>query len=61
MTNSLLDVVVDWVSGVDHDSVDELHGLSTLATELARDDNFTTLGLGFHDEAENTITGTADG
>ena len=37
--DSLLDVVVDGVSGVDHESVDELHGLGTLTAELARDDN----------------------
>ena len=37
--DSLLDVVVDGVSGVDLWSVDELHGLGTLITLPARDDN----------------------
>ena len=37
--DSLLDVVVDGVSGVDHESIDELHGLGMLIAELARDDN----------------------
>ena len=37
--DSLLDVVVDGVSGVDHESIDELHGLGMLTAELARDDN----------------------
>ena len=37
--DSLLDVVVDGVSGVDLWSVDELDGLGTLITVPARDDN----------------------
>lgn len=38
-----------------------LHGLSTGGTELAGDDNLASLGAGLHDEAEDTVAGTADG
>lgn len=39
----------------------ELHGLGTGSTELARNDNLATLGTALHDEAEDTIAGSADG
>lgn len=45
------------LTGVDHEAVVELHGLGTLSTELARDDNFATLGTALHDESENTVAG----
>jgi hypothetical protein len=47
------------LSGVDHETVGELHRLGTSSTELARDDNLATLGAGLHDEAEDTVAGTA--
>lgn len=39
VSDGLLDVVVDGVSGVDEETVVELHRLGTLTTELSRDDN----------------------
>ena len=39
----------------------ELHGLGTGSTELAGHDNLATLSTALHDEAEDTIAGTADG
>ena len=39
MPNGLLDVVIDGVSGGDHESIDNLHGLGMLTAKLARDDN----------------------
>lgn len=39
VSDGLLDVVIDWVSGVNHESVDELHGLGTLSAKLSGDDN----------------------
>lgn len=39
VSDRLLDVVVDGVSGVDEETVVELHRLGTLTTELSRDDN----------------------
>merc|ERR1712134_229658 len=45
VSDSGIDVLGDWVSGVDHKSVSEFHGL----------------GSRLHDEAENTIGSTSDG
>ena len=57
VTASGVDVVVAWVTGVDHESVNELHGLGTLTTELAGHYNLATLGSALHDEAQHTIAG----
>jgi hypothetical protein len=46
---------------VDHEAVGELHGLGTGGAELAGDDNLAALGARLHDEAQDTIAGTADG
>ena len=43
------------LTGVDHETVRELHRLGTRGTELARDDNLATLGTRLHNEAEDTI------
>ena len=56
-----IDEVLGGLAGVDHEAIGELHGLGTGSTELARDDNLATLGTALHDEAEDTIAGTADG
>jgi hypothetical protein len=53
--------VLGWLTRVDHEAVGELHRLGAGSAELARDDNLATLGTGLHDEAEDTIAGTADG
>ena len=57
VTASGVDVVVAWVTGVDHESVHELHGLGTLTTELAGNNNLATLGSALHDKAQHTIAG----
>lgn len=56
-----VDEVLSGLAGVDHEAVGELHGLGTGGTELAGDDDLATLGAGLHDEAEDTVAGTADG
>ena len=61
VTNSLIDKVLDGLTGVDHESVGELHRLGTGSTQLTRNDDLATLGTGLHDEAEHTVGGTADG
>ena len=55
--DGVVNKVVDRLAGVDHETVGELHGLSTGSTELARDDNLATLGTGLHDETKDTIAG----
>mmetsp|Transcript_33625 Transcript_33625/g.46017 ORF Transcript_33625/g.46017 Transcript_33625/m.46017 type:complete len:202 (+) Transcript_33625:215-820(+) len=60
MSDSLVNIVSGGVSSFDHVSINKLHALSTLSTDLSADDDFTTLGAAVHDESQNTITGTTD-
>ena len=53
--DSALNKVVDRVTGVNHQAIDELHGLGTLTTELAGHDYLAALGARLHDEAKNTV------
>jgi hypothetical protein len=59
MCHSTVYVLSDWVTGMDHESVHKLHGLCPLASELARDDDFASLGTTFHDEAKDTVACSA--
>ena len=43
VSDSGIDVLGDWVSGVDHKSVSEFHGLGSLTSQFTRDDDLTTL------------------
>ena len=61
MPNGVVDEVKGRLTGVDHETVRELHRLGTRGTELARDDNLATLGAGLHNETEDTIASTTDG
>mmetsp|Transcript_12834 Transcript_12834/g.23324 ORF Transcript_12834/g.23324 Transcript_12834/m.23324 type:complete len:327 (+) Transcript_12834:172-1152(+) len=61
VAGGLVDVVVGGVTGGDHVSVLELHRLGTLGTQLTGNDDFATLGLVLHDEAENAVASAADG
>ena len=38
-----VDVLSDWVTGVDHETVSEFHGLGSLTSQFTRDDDLTTL------------------
>ena len=59
VTASGVDVVVAGVSGVDHETVDELHGLGSLTAQLARHHHLAPLRPGLHDEAQYTVARTA--
>ena len=61
MSASRVDVIVAGISGVDHETVDELHGLGPLSSKLAGHDDLAALGSRLHDEAEDTVAGTSDG
>ena len=61
MADGVVDEVNSGLTGVDHETVGELHRLGTGSTELARDDNLATLGTRLHDETEDTIASTTDG
>lgn len=55
-----VDEVLGWLTGVDHESVGELHGLGTSGAQLTGNDNLATLGTRLHNETEDTIAGTTD-
>ena len=55
VTDSSVDVLVAWLSRVDHKAIHKLHGLGSLTTELSRYNNLTALGTALHDESEDTI------
>jgi len=55
-----LHIVVDWVTRVDHEAVDELHGLGTLTAQLTRHDDLATLGARLHDKTKNTVASSAN-
>ena len=59
MTHCCVNVVVHRVSTVDHQAIHEFHGLGTLTSEFARHNHLATLGAALHDEAEDTIAGSA--
>ena len=77
MSASRVDVVVDGVSRVDHETVHKLHGLGPLAPQLSTHNHLVaqlmdkiqgffmtylaTLGSRLHDKSENTIAGTPHG
>lgn len=61
VAGGVVDEVLGGLTRVNHEAVGELHALGTGSTELTRDNNLATLGAGLHDEAEDTIAGTADG
>ncbi|KAI3480308.1 hypothetical protein L1887_57573 [Cichorium endivia] len=60
VADGLVNEVLDGLTGVDHETVGELHRLGTGSTQLTRDDDLATLGARLHDEAEHTVGGTAD-
>lgn len=59
VTHSCVNVVIHWVSTVDHQAIHKLHGLGTLTSEFAGHNHLATLGTALHDEAEDTIAGSA--
>lgn len=61
MADSHIDVIVLWLTRVNHPAIDELHALGTLATKLAADDHLASLGARLHDETQHTIASTTHG
>lgn len=61
VTGGCVNVVVARISGVNHESIDELHGLCTLTAQFSGNDDLATLGTGLHDETENSIASATDG
>jgi len=61
VSDGLVDEVPSGLTGVDHVSIGELHGLGSSSTQLSGDDNLATLGTGLHNESEDTVTSTDAG
>ena len=61
VADSLIDEFLAGITGLDHVTLLELHGVSTLLTELTRDDDFATLGTSLESAADNSVSSTADG
>lgn len=49
------------MSGVDHETIGELHRLGTSGAQFAGDDNLASLGSGLHDETEDSVARAARG
>jgi hypothetical protein len=60
VTDSGVNKVLGGLTRVNHESINELHGLGTGTTELARDNDLATLGTRLHDVADNTVAGATD-
>lgn len=58
MANGVVNEVAGGLTGVDHETIGELHRFGTGSTKLARDNNLTALGAGLHDETEDTVACT---
>lgn len=56
MSDGVVNKVTSGLTRVDHEALSELHRLGTSSTELAGNDNLTTLGARLHDESEDTVT-----
>ena len=48
------------LTGVDHETVGELHGFGAGGTKLSRHDDFTTLSTGLHNKTKDTIASPND-
>lgn len=59
MTHGCVHVVVHWVPTVDHQAIHKLHGFGPLTSEFAGHNDLTALGPALHDEAEDTVAGSA--
>lgn len=58
VSNGVVNEVTSGLTRVDHEALSELHRLGTSSTELAGNDNLTTLSTRLHDESEDTVTGS---
>lgn len=57
MAHSCVDIVVNRVSTVNHQTIHKLHGLGPLSSELPRHHNLAALGPTLHNEPKHTIAG----
>lgn len=55
-----LNEVVNWLTGVDHETGTELHSLGSGTLGLTGDDNLDTLGAGLDDVSDDTVGSSSD-
>lgn len=55
VSDSLVNKVIHWITGVDHQTIQELHRLGSLSSKLARHDNLASLRPTLHYESQDTI------
>lgn len=60
MAHSCVDIVVNRVSTVNHQTIHKLHGLGPLSLELPRHHNLSVLGPTLHSEPKHTIAGPSN-
>lgn len=58
---SLIDELLAGVTGLDHVTLLELHGVSTLLAELSGHDDLASLGTSLQSAADDSVSSTADG
>ena len=56
VTNGHIDVFLDRIATVDHESVSKFHWLGPLSSKFSRHDDLATFGSTLHDESHDTIT-----
>jgi len=61
VTEGSVYVVGGGVTGLDHVTVLELHGLGSLGSQLSGNDDLASLGSGLHNETEDTVASSSDG
>lgn len=52
--------ISDGLTGVDHETLGELHGLGTGSSKLTRDNDLDTLSARLHNVTDNTVSGSSD-
>ncbi|KAH3668812.1 hypothetical protein OGAPHI_002567 [Ogataea philodendri] len=60
VSGSNINEVNDWLTRVDHETVTELHRLSSSTLGLTRDDDLDTLSTGLHHVSDNTVSGSSN-
>lgn len=60
VTDGSVNKVLGGLTRVDHESINELHGLGTGTAQLSGDNNLATLSTGLHDVTDNTVASTTD-
>ena len=55
VSHGCVDVIVGWLSGVDHQTIHELHGFGSLSTQFSGHNDLTSLSSRLHDETEYSV------